>query len=91
MPDAGRGARCDASGRARAHHLGATALFEGHFLEACEALERSSAMRNRWLIDGVAFSDTLLAWARCRMGEVSDAIALVERAEQTLDDVEING
>jgi hypothetical protein len=36
---------------------------------------------------GVAFSDTFLAWTRCRMGEVSDAIALLERAEQTLDDV----
>src|ERR671925_2045097 len=36
---------------------------------------------------GVAFSDTFLAWTRCRMGKVSDAIALLERAEQTLDDV----
>src|SRR4029450_3095251 len=33
------------------------------------------------------FSDTFLAWTRCRMGEMSDAIALLERAEQTLDDV----
>jgi hypothetical protein len=30
---------------------------------------------------------TLLENARCRMGEMSDAIALLERAEQTLDDV----
>jgi hypothetical protein len=51
-------------------------------------LERSSAMRQQ-VADrrGVAFSDTFLAWTRCRMGEVSDAIALLERAEQTLDDV----
>jgi tetratricopeptide (TPR) repeat protein len=69
-------------------NLGATALFEGNFHEACEALKRSSAMR-RQVADrrGVAFSDTFLAWARCRMGEMADAIALLERAEQTLDDV----
>src|SRR4029453_12262418 len=69
-------------------NLGATALFEGNFHEACEALERSSAMRQQ-VADrrGVAFCDTFLAWARCGMGEASDAIALIERAEQTLDDV----
>jgi predicted ATPase/DNA-binding SARP family transcriptional activator len=69
-------------------NLGATALFEGNFHEACEALERSSARRRR-VADrrGVAFSDTFLAWTRCRMGDVSDAIALLERAEETLDDV----
>jgi predicted ATPase len=69
-------------------NLGATALCEGNFHEACEALERSSAMR-QLVADrrGVAFSDTFLAWTRCRMGEMSDAIALLEHAEQTLDDV----
>src|SRR5919109_827642 len=36
---------------------------------------------------GVAFSDIFLAWTWCRMGEMSDAIALLERAEQTLGDV----
>jgi len=30
---------------------------------------------------------SILAWTRCRMGELSDAFALLERAEQTLDDV----
>jgi predicted ATPase/DNA-binding SARP family transcriptional activator len=69
-------------------NLGATALFEGNFHEACEALERSSAIRQQ-VADrrGVAFCDTFLAWTRCRMGDVSDAIALLERAERTLDDV----
>jgi non-specific serine/threonine protein kinase len=69
-------------------NLGATALCEGNFHEACEALERSSAMR-QLVADrrGVAFSDTFLAWTWCRMGEMSDAIALLEHAEQTLDDV----
>ena len=69
-------------------NLGATALFEGSFHEACEALERSSAMRQH-VADrrGVAFCEIFLAWARCRMGEESDAIALLERAEQTLDAV----
>jgi len=69
-------------------NLGATALCEGNFHEACEALERSSEMR-RQVADrrGVAFSDMFLAWTRSRMGQVSDAIALLERAEQTLDDV----
>jgi predicted ATPase/DNA-binding SARP family transcriptional activator len=69
-------------------NLGATALFEGNFDEACGALERSSAMRQQ-VADrrGVAFSDTFLAWTRCRMGDVSGAIALLERAEQTLDGV----
>ena len=71
-------------------NLGAAALCEGNFDEACEALERSSAIR-RQVADrrGAAFSDIFLAWTRCRMGpgEVSDAIALLERAEKTLDDV----
>src|SRR4029079_15880130 len=50
--------------------------------------ERSSAMRHE-VADrrGVAFAEMFLAWTRCRMGDVSDAIALLERAEQTLDDV----
>jgi predicted ATPase len=61
-------------------NLGATAICEGNFHEACEALERSSAMRQQ-VADrrGVAFSDTFLAWTRCRMGDMSDAIALLER------------
>jgi tetratricopeptide (TPR) repeat protein len=69
-------------------NLGATALFEGDFHEACEALERSSAIREQ-VADrrGVAFSNTFLAWARSRMGDVPEAIALLERAERTLDDV----
>jgi tetratricopeptide (TPR) repeat protein len=66
-------------------NLGATALFEGHFDEACETLARSVALRER-LADrrGVAFASTLLGWALCRAGSLDAARALLESAESAL-------
>jgi hypothetical protein len=69
-------------------NIGASALCEGHFEEACEALQRSSALRQQ-VADrrGAAFSDTFLAWTWCRMGDAPGAMALLERAERILDEV----
>jgi tetratricopeptide (TPR) repeat protein len=36
---------------------------------------------------GVAFADTFLAWAKCRAGDLGEALELLERAEDTLRSV----
>jgi predicted ATPase/DNA-binding SARP family transcriptional activator len=66
-------------------NLGATALFEGNYQEACASLERSATLRAQAADQrGVAFANTLLGWALCRAGSLDAARVLLQDAEDTL-------
>jgi non-specific serine/threonine protein kinase len=66
-------------------NLGATALFEGNYPEACASLERSATLRAQAADQrGVAFTNTLLGWALCRAGSLDAARVLLQGAEDTL-------
>jgi hypothetical protein len=66
-------------------NLGTTALFEGKLEEACDLLGRSARLRTD-IADqrGVAFVNSILAWALCRKGTHDAARRLLEAAEATL-------
>jgi predicted ATPase/DNA-binding SARP family transcriptional activator len=66
-------------------NLGATALFEGNYQEACASLERSATLRAQAADQrGVAFANTLFGWALCRAGSLDAARVLLQGAEDTL-------